>query len=812
MNLQNFRTGVVALFLLAFVPVLLMTGCESSSSSNDDTGTLQIASLTASPASIDVGQNCVIVATVTDGTDPLADRVVDFSTALSLGTLSNSVDTTESNGEASTMFSATQPGTAVIIASIGQSISRTVSVVINAVDTGSGDTTGTGNVHVVAYPTILVGDGTDSTTVTVTVFDANSQVAPDGTVIQLTAGEKFDDIDGNGYFTAGVDTIIYDVNNNGLWDPIGSLPSSAAVAGGNGQAQVTYVSGTMATTVYIRATVLATGYEGFGETTVQLNATAQIGSIFLAASDIHLAVKQTGGLETAILYATGYDGYGNPVPAGIPISFIITDGPDTSSAGEHLGNLSGAQKRGPYSSMTNSMGTAECPISSGTVSGTIRIRAYADTILSNATQIMVHSGPPARIVLGAEECNVDYWGWVNREVPISALVSDIWNNPCPDSTVVYFTCDEGVIKAHEARVQGETGQATTIWYSYGPDAAADGDVMIVAETNGGTLADTSYFTNSWVPDTIWYTNFPYDMDADNDTRGLITVEVRDLNFNYVIGDYLAEVKFNSELLEFEERENGDGCFGSGVGIYVLSTVLKKDWSTPGGDDDGIGAIEYITTRWGGYATVATEACTLRTDLAYRPDCKLELDNTSADYNETVYFTVTIQDRAGNPLGDHTLVATVDEGTLVGGGTRETDAYGMAEFAVTTPLISSGADGVNITVQDIDPRGQITLTNDLTIPVNPTLAVSPASLNFGSALNSLNFTVKNSGYGGEINWTASPTEGWVTVLPVSGQITNNTQQVTVTVDRTGLLAGDYTAVIDLNSDNGTATVTVNMTVP
>jgi serine protease len=132
--------------------------------------------------------------------------------------------------------------------------------------------------------------------------------------------------------------------------------------------------------------------------------------------------------------------------------------------------------------------------------------------------------------------------------------------------------------------------------------------------------------------------------------------------------------------------------------------------------------------------------------------------------------------------------------------------------VTTPLISSGADGVNITVQDIDPRGQITLTNDLTIPVNPTLAVSPSSLNFGAALNSLNFTVKNSGYGGEINWTASPTEGWVSVNPASGQITNNTEQVTVTVDRTGLVAGDYTAVIDLNSDNGTATVTVNMTVP
>ncbi len=85
------------------------------------------------------------------------------------------------------------------------------------------------------------------------------------------------------------------------------------------------------------------------------------------------------------------------------------------------------------------------PIHSGTIAGTIRIRASADTVVSNATQIMVSAGPPKYIVMGVGQCNVPYWDEVNMRQSMLAVVSDTFLNPVNDSTVVYFSCDEGTM-------------------------------------------------------------------------------------------------------------------------------------------------------------------------------------------------------------------------------------------------------------------------------------------------------------------------------------------------------------------------------
>ena len=785
---------------------MLVAGCSSSSDNEISSDkALRIQSVTASPSLAGTGETSVIEVVVTDGTNPVSNRVVMFSVNSQYGYCTPDIDTTDENGVAASVLTCTAEGNAVITVRLTDEIYRTVTVQINS----NSQNQGSGNVTLAATPSIVLADGITTAEITITLRDGDSQLAPDGTTIRLAAGEKFYDADANGYFSQGVDSLIYDEIQNGSWDPIGIIPSTVTVSGGAGQATANYIAGTQTATVYIKATVDDNGIQGDAETTIRLTPDAAIASIVLTSDSIHLAVKQTGGLETAMLHAIGYDANANRVPEGLPISFIITDGPDTSAAGEHLGSLTGAAKRGPYVAVTNALGIASCPISSGTVSGTIRIRAYADTILSNATQIMVHAGPPYRIVVASEECNVPYWNWVNKTVDVTALVSDYWNNPCPDSTVVYFTCDEGVIKAHEARIQGENGLAKSTWMSYGADPSADGIVVIIAETNGGTLVDSNTFVNSWIPANIWFDTYPSSMYANGYSDGFMYVEVRDVNGNFV--NDLSVIKFESEFVEFEDREDGDGCYTSGISNHAQSVILDQDYSLNGIADNGIGAVDYLTARYGVLAS-ATAPCTLLTGMAYRDNCELEIDNTAADYGETVYFSVTIKDRWGNPLGDHTLVASADNGATVPSGTRLTDQYGKAEdYRVIMPPASSGASKVNLTVQDIDPRGGLTLTQTIEIPVNPVLNAAPSALSFGSALNSLSFNITNIGTG-KITWSISTDQTWLDVDTYSGTTITEIDQIQVTVDRTGLASGDYNGSVIVSSDAGNAIVSVTMTVP
>ena len=135
-----------------------------------------------------------------------------------------------------------------------------------------------------------------------------------------------------------------------------------------------------------------------------------------------------------------------------------------------------------------------------------------------------------------------------------------------------------------------------------------------------------------------------------------------------------------------------------------------DASLTGANDDGIGAIDYVTYWAEGGASV-TRACTLLTGTAYSGNSEIS-GSTSAIPGEQVRLSVTIADRWGNPLGDHTLNMTASGG-VVTGGTQETDAYGEAYgFIWTAP---AGEGDYNITVTDTDPLGGgMILTKKITV--------------------------------------------------------------------------------------------------
>ncbi|SYZ72925.1 exported hypothetical protein [Candidatus Zixiibacteriota bacterium] len=690
--------AILSILLLLALAVVTITGCSSNSTSNKSDGTLQVSSVTASPASISVGSTSVVEAEISDGTNPLSNRVVTFSvTPEGSGYFTPAFDTSDADGIVASIFTATQTGSAVLTATVS-STSRNVSVSI--VSSGH---SGTGNVDLAVTPSMLLADGLSTSQVTVTVRDANAQPVPDSTVVRLVAGEKFVDVDNNGYFTSGVDSVVYDAIPNGHWDAIGFIPSTAVTSGGTGQAVVNYTSGTEAVSVYIRATVDDPSVSGNAETSVQLTPNASIASISMMAQDIHMAVKSTGGIENSAIYATGYDANGNPVPEGLQISFIITDGP---GGGEHLG-VSGY---GPYVASTNAMGVAKCPIASGTISGTVRIRAYSDTVLSNATQIMVHAGPPAHIIVGAEACNVQYWGWINKKVQVTAVASDIYHNPVADSTAIYFSCDEGTIMAHEARTEDEQGIATSWWISGYEDPAADGIVEVFASTNGGTLADTGYFTNSWLPDTLWFVNFPGSIICDGKTSKTFYLEIRDVNGNYVLDQ--TEIDLEADLLNVASGVVQDGCTASRVKTFLTSVVLGYDYSITGSADDGIGAIDFVTASYKSVAGVGMP-CTLLTGPAYYSGCILDVPQT-VNYSTTVPISATIKDRWGNPLGDHLLVASITGGGTISNGSQRTNMYGEASGFLYNAPADTTIKSVILQLHDLDLRGSITMTKTISL--------------------------------------------------------------------------------------------------
>jgi hypothetical protein len=695
--------AVATLTIAAFA--MSLTGCDSSSPSDDETtsATATVA-VTATPATIATGGYTVVEAIVEANDVGLADQEVTFTVSpAGSGSCTPAVDITDADGVAATMFTASATGSVSITATVsGSNTSGTAWVTV--AEEGQ---TGSGTVSLTVSPSLLFADGEDTARVTVVVSDVNGNPAPDNTLVKICAGEKFVDLDGNGYWSEGIDSLVYDNNSNDQWDAVGSVPSTAYTGGGNGTASVDFVSGTRAGTYYIKATVDEGGIQGSAEQSVQLNPSTELHSIFLAAEEISIAVSQTGGIETADLYATGYDVNGNTVPEGLSITFTILSGPD---GGEYLGDDPLVTE---VVAFTSSQGTATVPIHSGFVSGTVRIRAFANTVLSNATQIMICSGPPKYIVVGAgEDCNYQYWNIVNERVDIVAVVSDTFLNPCSDSTVVYFSCDEGTMKAYEGRIQNMDGVAETEWISGNNVDTADGIVWVFAETGGGTVRDSVAFFNTSplvyayaVPDSI-------DLYADGKSSAGIWISGEDINNNPVING--TTIEFDVDWVDIETAVLEDGCVGAYDLVKVKSAeVLERDYSLTGGDDDGVGAVVYIIGDlgpWGGISTMITVV--LHTGYSYLENCEITCETDVAP-NTPVYVSATIQDRWGNPLGDHTLVMEASGGDVENGTeTQVTNTYGEASgFIFNAP---GAAETVTLTVTDTDPMGGIFITTSVNV--------------------------------------------------------------------------------------------------
>lgn len=477
---------------------------------------------------------------------------------------------------------------------------------------------------------------------------------------------------------------------------LGAFRNSFDTTNVGGLASSYFISSTSDSgTVTLQAT-LPNGEERVA--TLQITYTSsprEITSIELVSSLPSIQVQGTGGIESAVLMAIGYDQFGNPVGAGSEIVFRILNGP---SGGENLEN----QGYGPDTSVTDDLGQASVTLNSGTVSGTVEIRAEVGLILSRVTRVTIHAGPPAYLSMGSEPRNIRGWDKVNITSDVVAMVDDIYGNPVQDNTAVYFSTEEGMVDAYSLT---GGGLAQTTYHSGEP--RNDGLAYIFGSTSGGTVADTIVIIVSGPPDTVTFLTYPISLFADGVDKGEVIVRVVDVNGNFVVGGTMVEMK--TEFGTCPSGATEDGIDASVFETELTSQVLDKDYS-PVSPDDGIGAVSNLTARadWAS----ATVQVNFLTGFAYYKNCMIDIAG-SVVHGITEPFTVIIKDRPGNPLGGHSISATVTSGSI-SGSPSITDSYGEATGLFFNAPSDTTIKSATITVTDNDPRGGVTLTKKISL--------------------------------------------------------------------------------------------------
>ena len=133
----------------------------------------------------------------------------------------------------------------------------------------------------------------------------------------------------------------------------------------------------------------------------------------------------------------------------------------------------------------------------------------------------------------------------------------------------------------------------------------------------------------------------------------------------------------------------------------------------------------------------------------------------------------------------TVIVTVDRSLLV-------EDSRTATFVVTSD-VGSATVGVSVSK-----------------PV-PVLSVSVTSLDFGVETTNLPIEISNTGRG-ELTWSIVEDLAWLSVNPASGTATTAPSVATVTVDRSQLAESSKTATFLVNTNAGSATVSVSISKP
>ena len=187
----------------------LWIGCGKKEGVNPVPKTTEVAlidTLYGAADTLQAGDTLIITARVVDEEDmPKQGEWVDFSTTY--GTLNPPSAVSDSLGEAwaNLIAPANAPDTSATVTAKVRSSGNSMELSVPIKRRGEVTPGEPFNLSLEVTPTSLLANENDTATVTATVTDINWDPVPDGTPVAFVAGERFADLNGDGYFTPGVD-------------------------------------------------------------------------------------------------------------------------------------------------------------------------------------------------------------------------------------------------------------------------------------------------------------------------------------------------------------------------------------------------------------------------------------------------------------------------------------------------------------------------------------------------------------------------------------------------------------------------------
>lgn len=291
-----------------------------------------------------------------------------------------------------------------------------------------------------------------------------------------------------------------------------ALDSTKQTVGSNGQAIITFRTVTPATTTPVKITASTGGLQAFQQFTVT-GTTASDGTTtppppvaavpnsisFGTASPASITLKGTGGagrVETSIVSFTVKDTAGNPL-SGQTVDFALS----TTVGGLNIT---------PTSAVSDASGVVKTIVNAGVVSTPVRVTATVSgtAIATQSDQLTITTGIPDQdsVSMSAGTVNSETFNHDGVAVPITVILSDHFNNPVPDGTVVNFTTNVGQIVGSATTTNG---RVTVNWTSSEPRVRdpnpKKGRFVIMAyavgeesftDLNGNGLADAGEFVDN----------------------------------------------------------------------------------------------------------------------------------------------------------------------------------------------------------------------------------------------------------------------------------------------------------------------------
>lgn len=276
-----------------------------------------------------------------------------------------------------------------------------------------------------------------------------------------------------------------------------------------------------------------------------------------------------------------------------------------------------------------------------------------------------------------------------------------------------------------------------------------------------------------------------------------------------------ETKISGKIVD---KDNNNGLTGAQVTTNPTTSSVLTDASGSYTISDVKPGQYVVSASKAGYSSntinvVVTEGKTSSADIqleVLKPG--LQVSTSFVDFGST-QTTATIILSNGTSVGSINWSVSKSVDWISISSASGTLTTGTATLTITASRTNLSFGNYNTVLSITSNAGNKDIQINMTVPNPnaPQLTVAPLLLDFDSNISTLVFTVRNSGTG-KIDWAASSSQSWISMIPNGDSTRTEVDQVTVSVNRNGLSSGDYTGDIIVTSNAGSQTVNVKLSVP